>query len=51
VRAWEREEVLVVPRTQIFPDGAWHGFIDSELDRYLRIIAAQRSFRPRGEVE
>ncbi|MEA2647199.1 MAG: hypothetical protein QOE92_2282 [Chloroflexota bacterium] len=50
-RAWEKEEVLVVPRAEIFPDGAWHGFIDSQPERYLEIIDARRQFRPRGEVE
>ena len=28
---WRREEVLVVARTEIFPDGAWHGFVESDL--------------------
>ena len=50
-RAWEKEEVLVVPRAEIFPDGAWHGFIDTDPERYLGIIAARRQFRPRGDVE
>src|ERR1700732_5004365 len=49
--SWRTEEVLVVPREEIFPDGAWHGFIDTEPERYLSIIAERRQFRPRGEVE
>ncbi|HEV3233137.1 MAG TPA: phosphoesterase [Candidatus Dormibacteraeota bacterium] len=49
--SWRTEEVLVVPREEIFPDGAWHGFIDSHPERYLSIIAERRQFRPRGEVE
>jgi predicted NUDIX family phosphoesterase len=49
--SWRREEVLVVPRAEIFPDGAWHGFIHDEPERYLGIIADRRQFRPRGEIE
>jgi predicted NUDIX family phosphoesterase len=49
--SWRSEEVLVVPRAEIFPDGAWHGFIHEDPERYLGIIASQRQFRPRGEVE
>ena len=49
--AWKSEEVLVVPRAVIFPDGAWHGFIDDDLDRYLDVIASRFEFRKRGEVE
>ncbi|MDP9326159.1 MAG: hypothetical protein M3O87_06455 [Candidatus Dormibacteraeota bacterium] len=49
--SWRTEEVLVVPREEIFPDGAWHGFIDTEPERYLSIIAERRQFRPRGQVE
>lgn len=49
--SWRSEEVLVVPRAEIFPDGAWHGFIDQDPERYLGIIADRLQFRPRGEVE
>jgi predicted NUDIX family phosphoesterase len=49
--SWRTEEVLVVPRAEIFPDGAWHGFIDEDPERYLSIIADRRQFRSRGEVE
>jgi predicted NUDIX family phosphoesterase len=49
--SWRREEVLVVRRDVIFPDGAWHGFIDSDLDRYLEVIASRHQFRRRGDVE
>ena len=48
---WKSEEVLVVPRDVVFPDGAWHGFIDRDLDRYLDIISSRFEFRRRGEVE
>jgi predicted NUDIX family phosphoesterase len=49
--SWRTEEVLVVPRAEIFPDGAWHGFIEDDPERYLSIIADRRQFRTRGEVE
>src|ERR1700694_627922 len=49
--SWRTEEVLVVPRAEIFPDGAWHGFIDDDPERYLSIIADRHQFRSRGEVE
>ena len=49
--SWRSEDVLVVPRADIFPDGAWHGFIDEAPERYLEIVAARHEFRPRGEVE
>jgi predicted NUDIX family phosphoesterase len=49
--SWRSEEVLVVPRTEIFPDGAWHGFIDTAPERYLSIVAERHQFKPRGEVE
>lgn len=48
---WQREEVLVVAREDIFPDGAWHGFIDHDLDRYLAIVNVKHQFRARGDVE
>jgi predicted NUDIX family phosphoesterase len=51
MRSWQREEVLVVAREDIFPDGAWHGFVDADLQRHLDLIAARHQFRARGEVE
>jgi predicted NUDIX family phosphoesterase len=51
VSDWRREEVLVVARTDIFPDGAWHGFVESDLDRRLEVVARRHTFKPRGEVE
>ena len=43
--------VLCVPRTTIFPDGAWHGLVTSGLERALRTIRATAVYRPRGPVE
>lgn len=45
------EQVLVVPREDIFPDGAWHGFVTEDLDRYQRVIRERHLFKPRAEVE
>jgi predicted NUDIX family phosphoesterase len=45
------EHVLVVPRDVVFPDGAWHGFIDERLDRYRQIFRERSFFMPRAEVE
>lgn len=46
-----REDVLCVPRTTIFPDGAWHGLISTGLERVLRTIRAASDYRPRHLVE
>jgi len=45
------EQVLVVRRDDIFPDGAWHGFVVENLDRHQRVIRERHDFRPRSEVE
>lgn len=45
------EQVLCVKREDIFPDGAWHGFVSSDLERHQRVIREHHSFRPRAEVE
>jgi predicted NUDIX family phosphoesterase len=45
------EQVLVVRRDDIFPDGAWHGFVTENLDRHQRVIRERHDFRPRSEVE
>jgi predicted NUDIX family phosphoesterase len=46
-----REQVLCVKREDIFPDGAWHGFVSTELERHQRVIRERHSFKPRSEVE
>jgi predicted NUDIX family phosphoesterase len=46
-----REHVLCVPRTTIFPDGAWHGLVTRGLERVLRTIRATSEYRPRHLVE
>jgi predicted NUDIX family phosphoesterase len=40
-----------VPRTTIFPDGAWHGLVTAGLERVLRTIRAASEYRPRHLVE
>jgi predicted NUDIX family phosphoesterase len=45
------EHVLVVRREDVFPDRAWHGFVEEGLDRCQRVIRQQSFFMPRGEVE
>jgi predicted NUDIX family phosphoesterase len=51
MRAAAVEEVLCVRRDEIFPDGAWHGFVTDDLDRYRAIIRERYVFKPRAEVE
>ncbi|MBJ7595303.1 MAG: phosphoesterase [Candidatus Dormibacteraeota bacterium] len=48
---FDGEDVLCVPRTTIFPDGAWHGLVTVGLERVLRTIRAASEYRPRHAVE
>ena len=50
-RAHGTEDVLCVPRSTIFPDGAWHGLIARGLERVLRTVHATSEYRPRAEIE
>lgn len=45
------EHVLCVRRDEVFPDGAWHGFIDEGLERYQLVIRERSFFMPRAQVE
>jgi len=45
------EQVLCVRREDIFPDGAWHGFVSENLDRHQKVIREHHFFKPRAEVE
>lgn len=38
-------------REDIFPDGAWHGFISDDLDRHQSVIRERHFFKPRADVE
>ncbi len=44
------EQVLCVNREDIFPDGAWHGFITDDLERPQKVIRDSHFFKPRAEV-
>ena len=45
------ESVLCVRREDIFPDGAWHGFVSDNLERHQAVIRDRHFFKPRAEVE
>jgi predicted NUDIX family phosphoesterase len=45
------EHVLCVRRDELFPDGAWYGFISEGLERYQEVIRERSFFMPRAEVE
>ena len=38
-------------REDIFPDGAWHGFVSKNLDRHQKLIRERHFFKSRSEVE
>lgn len=45
------EHVLCVKRDDIFPDGAWHGFVSDGLERHQKVIREHHFFMPRSDVE
>ena len=45
------EQVLCVKREDMFPDGAWHGFVSTDLDRLQAVIRDHHFFMPRAAVE
>ena len=45
------EHVLCVRRDDMFPDGAWHGFVSQDLERHQAVIRERHFFKPRSEVE
>jgi predicted NUDIX family phosphoesterase len=45
------EQVLCVKRDDMFPDGAWHGFVTENLERHQAVIRNHHFFKPRQEVE
>jgi predicted NUDIX family phosphoesterase len=45
------ERVLCVKREDVFPDGAWHGFVSKNLERHQQLIRERHFFMPRAEVE
>ena len=38
-------------REDMFPDGAWHGFVTENLERHQKTIRDKHFFKPRAEVE
>jgi predicted NUDIX family phosphoesterase len=45
------EQVLCVKREDIFPDGAWHGFVSDRLERHQQVIREKHFFMARAKVE
>ena len=45
------EQVLCVKREDIFPDGAWHGFVSDGLERHQKVIRERHFFMSRAAVE
>ena len=45
------EQVLCVKREDMFPDGAWHGFVSEDLDRHQALIRERHFFMSRAAVE
>jgi predicted NUDIX family phosphoesterase len=45
------EQVLCVKRDDMFPDGAWHGFVSKDLDRHQTVIRERHMFMSRAAVE
>jgi predicted NUDIX family phosphoesterase len=45
-----REEVLVVPREVLFPDGEWRGFRDHSLEELVARVRGHYRFKPRREA-
>jgi len=45
------EDVLIVPRVELFRPGAVHGFAPDRVEAFLEVIAHHSVFRPRALVE
>ncbi|MCX5921891.1 MAG: hypothetical protein NTX86_01025 [Candidatus Dependentiae bacterium] len=45
------ENILVVQRTHLFPDGAWHGLKQIDFAHYTQIIQDNKEFLPRTHME
>jgi predicted NUDIX family phosphoesterase len=45
------EQVLCVKREDIFPDGAWHGFVSDRLEQHQAVIREHHFFMARAKVE
>jgi predicted NUDIX family phosphoesterase len=45
------EQVLCVKREDLFPDGAWYGFVSEDLERHQAVIRERHFFMARDAVE
>lgn len=45
------ESILVVPRTQLFPNDSWHGVKAVDLSHYINVIINHQEFIARGLAE
>lgn len=45
------EQILVVKREKLFPQGAWHGLHAANMEEYLAIIEQEQEFLPRSLME
>lgn len=45
------EQILVVPRTALFPDGAWHGLAAINAENFSATVTTHGQFLPRAEME
>lgn len=47
----QQEQILVVPRNLLFPDGAWHGLKEVDFNSYLTLIQNHKEFNWRDAME
>lgn len=45
------EQILVVKRSALFPDGTWNGLEQVDMQEYLHLIKTRQEFHPRGLME
>lgn len=45
------EQILVVNRAHLFPDGPWQGLQDVDMQEYLHIVKMYQEFQPRSVME
>jgi predicted NUDIX family phosphoesterase len=45
------EQILVVKRSYLFPDGTWNGLEEVDMQEYLHIIRSHQEFQPRAAME
>ena len=45
------ESILVVKRSLLFTQDAWHGMNTTNLDQFIKVITKHKEFLPRPEME